>query len=306
MQDDLLRSVSRSFYLSLRFLPGPMRPPVSLAYLLARYGDTLADAPGLPRETRSAALWDLQRAVEGAGGSLADPVLAGALDHPGERHLLRCGEEILASYRALEPSLRGLVAEVLAHILAGQRWDVQAFVEGPVACDRAEALWRYTYQVAGSVGEFWTKIAYEVLGERFADADEAEAMLHWGRQMGQALQLVNILRDLHEDLPRGRCYLPADELRAAGWSGEGMPSLPSLIPVCEHWLAQARGLLEASESYGRRVRDPRLRFATRLPHLLADKTLDVLEAAGAEESIRQRLKVTRGALWRSVLWAAVC
>ncbi|MBP6602801.1 MAG: squalene/phytoene synthase family protein, partial [Verrucomicrobiales bacterium] len=45
---ELLKSVSRSFYLSMRFLPAGMRDPISLGYLLARFSDTIADAPGLP------------------------------------------------------------------------------------------------------------------------------------------------------------------------------------------------------------------------------------------------------------------
>ena len=43
--EDLLKSVSRSFYLSMRFLPLAMREPISLGYLLARFSDTIADAP---------------------------------------------------------------------------------------------------------------------------------------------------------------------------------------------------------------------------------------------------------------------
>ncbi|MCI0869448.1 MAG: squalene/phytoene synthase family protein, partial [Chloroflexi bacterium] len=40
---DLLKGVSRSFYLTLRVLPGGIREPVGLAYLLARAADTIAD-----------------------------------------------------------------------------------------------------------------------------------------------------------------------------------------------------------------------------------------------------------------------
>ena len=40
---DLLKGVSRSFYLTLRVLPGRIRPQIGLAYLLARATDTLAD-----------------------------------------------------------------------------------------------------------------------------------------------------------------------------------------------------------------------------------------------------------------------
>ncbi|MCX7825074.1 MAG: squalene/phytoene synthase family protein, partial [Verrucomicrobiae bacterium] len=48
----LLKEVSRSFYLTLRVLPGALRPAISLAYLLARASDTIADTKVVPREKR--------------------------------------------------------------------------------------------------------------------------------------------------------------------------------------------------------------------------------------------------------------
>ena len=49
---DLLRGVSRSFYLTIRVLPRPVRGPIQLAYLLARAADTIADTGALPSSTR--------------------------------------------------------------------------------------------------------------------------------------------------------------------------------------------------------------------------------------------------------------
>lgn len=56
----LLRDVSRSFYLTLRVLPSEIRPQISLAYLLARATDTIADTKAVPRAKRLAALQQLQ------------------------------------------------------------------------------------------------------------------------------------------------------------------------------------------------------------------------------------------------------
>lgn len=308
MQEDLLRSVSRSFYLSLRFLPAPMREPVSLAYLLARYSDTLADAPGLPESERLASLDDLQRVVSGEIDRLAgdSAAFADCLSHPGERELASRADELVASFHDLAPGLRALVADVVLTILQGQRWDLAAFATGPAACATADDLLLYTYRVAGCVGEFWTKTAFAVLGEGFADPDKTPMMLDRGRKLGHALQLVNILRDLHEDLPRGRCYLPADELRAAGWNGEGLPSPSHIGPVFGRWLGLCRSLLEEADAYTGAVRAPRVRFCTRLPKQLAEKTAQLLDEAGAERVLRERIKIPRSAVWRSVLWTALC
>lgn len=293
--DDLLRSVSRSFYLSLRFLPAPMRDPVSLAYLLARFSDTVADAPAIAEADRIAALDRFAAAVSGrAGGTpIVSADWVASLVRPGERDLAARIDLLLDRLHALSASERELVREVLETILRGQRWDLLAFHDDPVPCVNAEDLLLYTHRVAGCVGEFWTKIAATQLGSRFADPDQIPAMLGSGRKLGQALQLVNILRDLHEDFPRGRCYLPADELRAAGWSGRGMPSAAAVAPVFRHWIDRCRELLDEAESYTRLVRDPRIRFSTRLPMLLAAGTLRLLEEAGPERVLRERVKVGR-------------
>src|SRR5215212_2282819 len=60
----LLRSVSRSFYISIRFLPAELRQPVGVAYLLARATDTIADTSGIPAEVRRPKLKALASAIQ--------------------------------------------------------------------------------------------------------------------------------------------------------------------------------------------------------------------------------------------------
>jgi len=312
----LLREVSRSFYLSVRFLPDAMREPVALGYLLARYSDTLADSPGMGPPERLAALGVFGRL---ASAEAPDPEDLARLDeaasrfgaglgHDGERRLLKSGRELIAWLGGLEPPLQEAVRRVVATILRGQTWDVERFGgEGGDlrAAPDAAALDRYTYEVAGCVGEFWTRVGYASLGERFARAEDRAMLMESGRRLGEALQLVNILRDLHEDLPAGRCYLPADELRAVGWSGEGTPSGETVAPVFERWLARCEEHLEAAEAYPRLLRDFRVRFATRLPAILARRTARRLREAGARRVLRERVKVPKRELWIALAEAAL-
>src|SRR5436189_1188382 len=65
MVADLLRPVSRSFFLTLRVLPGKIRPQIGLAYLLARTTDTIADTELVPEEKRLAALQALRERILG-------------------------------------------------------------------------------------------------------------------------------------------------------------------------------------------------------------------------------------------------
>src|SRR5437899_7975943 len=61
----LLRSVSRSFYLSIRFLPAQLREPVALAYLLARATDSVADTAGISGRVRIETLKLLSDGIQG-------------------------------------------------------------------------------------------------------------------------------------------------------------------------------------------------------------------------------------------------
>src|SRR5437763_15644859 len=65
LQTAILRSVSRSFYLSVRLLPAQLREPVALAYLLARATDTVADTTQIPGTVRMGTLKMLSNGIQG-------------------------------------------------------------------------------------------------------------------------------------------------------------------------------------------------------------------------------------------------
>src|SRR5881296_1936948 len=101
----LLRDVSRSFYLTLRVLPETIRPPIGLAYLLARTTDTIADTELVSLEQRLAALQALRERIAGAReGRLDFGELGRQQGSPAERRLLEDCETSLALLQALTPS----------------------------------------------------------------------------------------------------------------------------------------------------------------------------------------------------------
>src|SRR5262245_13938762 len=65
LQTAILRSVSRSFYLSIRLLPRQLREPIALAYLLARTTDTIADTTEIPGVVRIESLKILSDGIQG-------------------------------------------------------------------------------------------------------------------------------------------------------------------------------------------------------------------------------------------------
>src|SRR5205807_9515090 len=72
LENRILRSVSRSFYLSIRFLPAQLREPVALAYLLARATDSVADTTGISNVVR---IETLKMLSDGIGGKASRDVV---------------------------------------------------------------------------------------------------------------------------------------------------------------------------------------------------------------------------------------
>src|SRR5690242_9365136 len=96
--NELLKQTSRSFYLTLRVLPGAIRPQIGLAYLLARTTDTIADTEIVPLEQRLAALQQLRERILGQNSApLNFGELAKQQGSDAERLLLEKVEDSLAA-----------------------------------------------------------------------------------------------------------------------------------------------------------------------------------------------------------------
>ncbi|RYD44204.1 MAG: farnesyl-diphosphate farnesyltransferase, partial [Verrucomicrobiaceae bacterium] len=154
LERQVLKGVSRSFYLTLRLLPGPMRRSASLGYLLARTSDTLADTAAIPVDQRLAALDSFTRAVAGTGEiPVWEAGLVNAVTDPRERKLLGATAELLDWLGNTPPGEAALVRDVLETIISGQVLDLQRFAgasrDDPVALEDGDALEDYTWRVAG-------------------------------------------------------------------------------------------------------------------------------------------------------------
>ena len=297
LRGPILRSVSRSFYLSLRILPAPLRDPLSLAYLLARTTDTIADTAGAPAELRVESLRNLAVAIQGNAPITTAPDIRASFgpfqSDAAERALIDALPETLEWLERLDDRDRPEVRDVLQKINRGQMLDLERFGagEGIRALPTAAALDEYTYLVAGCVGEFWTRICFAHVRD-FSERTEAE-MLELGVKYGKGLQLINVLRDAGSDLREGRCYLPSEELHSLGLSPEEILANPGRIDaVIRRWREKAESAMAAGVDYACAIRSRRVRFATALPALIGARTLALLREAGAGIFVRQ-VKVPR-------------
>ena len=310
--DDLLRRalprVSRSFFLTLAILPRSLRRPIGLAYLLARAADTIADTRLVSREDRQGHLERFRAAVrqsgpDGRGAIAAD--LSDIQESGAERELLARLPEAFGLLDRLAPADQGRIRELLLTLTEGMLFDLRTFpgeMDREVqAIENREALRRYTYLVAGCVGEFWTEMA---MSHRAAlNAWDRDLMRREGVRFGQGLQLTNILRDLPRDLRIGRCYLPADELSAVGLRPGDLldpSSLTKVRPLLDELLREALSRLDAGWGFTRSHprREWRLRLAAVWPLLIGLETLARIAEAERLLDPSVTVKISRGRVRR--------
>jgi len=207
----LLHKTSRTFALSIPLLPEPLQTEVAVAYLLFRIIDTFEDAvrwaPG--RRAKALALFAQQMKGDDPSGLqeltsqwLADP----PLEHAGYLELLARTPEVIEWQRQLRPAAAD---QLRRHVVRSARGMI-AVVEriddhGVLQLMTLQDLRDYCYVVAGIVGEMLTELFLIQSPSLKTVAGELRAR---AVEFGEALQLVNILKDAQADGAEKRSYLP--------------------------------------------------------------------------------------------------
>ena len=204
----ITRQHATTYYWGARLLPEERRRQVHAVYALCRTADDVVDSPGATSPGRVAGTAQRLTALEQrfeevrAGAPTDDPVLAVAAD---------------AAERA------GIAPSVFRRFFGAMRQDLTT-----TRYETWDDLLGYMDGSAATIGE----MMLPVLGATSPDA------LGPARSLGLAFQLTNFLRDVSEDLGRGRVYLPQAELRAAGVDPAGYRAG---LAVDEPWRAFMRG-----------------------------------------------------------------
>lgn len=181
---DLNATHGRTFFLATQLLAPAQRPPIHALYGFARWADDIVDLPDGLTTTPAARLDALaQRLFDGIDNSVsADPIVAAVGDTAARFDIDRAlFEDFLASMRM-----------DLTVTDYPDRAALERYMRGS-----AEVIGLQVLPVLGTIGP-------------------AENAAPYAAALGKAFQLTNFLRDIAEDLDRGRVYLPADELAAFG------------------------------------------------------------------------------------------
>jgi phytoene synthase len=215
----IIRQHSKSFYFSARLLPAAKRQGIMALYAFCRSSDDLVDNahtnsdPYTARQHATAAL-DSWAALNSQPIAQADnPVLVAWVD----------------TRRRF-----GIPGALPEELLNGVRMDLTISRYGTW-----DDLWLYCYRVASTVG---------LMSMYITGADTMDAV-PYAVQLGVALQLTNILRDVGEDAAAGRIYLPEEDMARFGYTEEmllGGEVNRSFVNLMQYEIARARALYAAA------------------------------------------------------------
>lgn len=215
--DELLEKTSRTFALSIPLLPQPTRRQLGVAYLLFRIADTFEDAVDWPNDRRITALREFEDLLRAPSQERAQELGAAwaagrPIEHEGYLELLRDTAVVIEAFTRLAPAAQEIVRRHTIRTVEGMVNFVERTEGGQLRLRDLDDLRQYCYTVAGIVGEMSTDLF--LLGREVAP-DLADSLRARAPRFGEALQLVNILKDSSFDGDEGRSYLPAGVDREA-------------------------------------------------------------------------------------------
>ncbi len=249
---DILPAVSRSFALCIQKLPKGLDERMMAAYLILRLIDTIEDSAA-PLETKRLAfdhfleLLDAPSPVNRQKAAALRDYLLANIDYSYEKVLLENLQSLLEVFH-------GFSAKEKAAILAcaSEMADGMLTFQGKTI-DSLKVQEEYCYYVAGIVGYLNSRL-FHLAGQIPENPDDR--FMELAKNFGIALQKVNILRDVANDIPHNRNFWPLDLLAARGLSYQTL-CLPEnrqkAMTVLDAIVADALPYLEDALAYTKRL-----------------------------------------------------
>jgi farnesyl-diphosphate farnesyltransferase len=287
---DMLETVSRTFALSIRFLPETLREPVALAYLLFRVSDGLEDHAELLADRKVALLEEWNCVLQGYTPPSEFVRTIEDLDHRNpEVYVAQRAPDLIAALEGIPTAVRKpIIARVSESTLGMARWQQR----GPFVATLAE-MDDYMHYVAGLVGYLMTDL-FSWYSSHFR-ARKAE-LLPISREIGLGLQTVNVIRGLRSDFQRGWVFVPQELLNSVGLNRDqfflpyfedlALEVVNILIEKAERHLQHGLTYISAFPWWNHRVR-----LACIWPLCFALKTLEI--SRDNVEVLRSEAKITR-------------
>ena len=238
--ETIARNASSSFFRSFRHLPIHKRQAVNALYAFCRRVDDIVDGDWLPdRDLSFLSVQAKDRSIQLSTDKQSEPINAD-LDHLSKLTALlwfKTNLDLIENNKPVDEPIFIALADVikkfpieldhLRELIFGMEDDLYA-----AKYERFEDLRQYCYRVASTVG----LCLVEIYGY-----NDPNARRH-AVEMGIYLQMVNVLRDIQEDLSRNRIYLPSEELAKFGLSNKDLTSED--LPTSKSWQEFMRHYLD--------------------------------------------------------------
>jgi phytoene synthase len=227
--EEITRRAAANFYYGIRLLSRDKRQAMSAVYAFARRVDDIGDEAGTPE--------DKLVALEAERESLVAVAASTVGGHPLPAELL--DDPVMVAVTAATHRYN-LPIDALELLIEGVEHDVRE-----MKYETFDELVEYCRAVAGTIGRLCLAI--------FSDGKSAE---HAGLadDLGVAMQLTNILRDVREDWGNGRIYLPAEDFRRFGCATPADISVEMVrfeAARAREWFDRGLGLLDVLDSRSR-------------------------------------------------------
>jgi farnesyl-diphosphate farnesyltransferase len=217
----MLPRVSRTFALGIRLLPRSLEDPITIGYLLCRIADTIEDDCGLAPDRKLQLLAQFLACFtdsEAAERFATDAAGVGMTD--SDRELVGGCSLVFRAYRSLDTASRGIIREWVGEMVTGMQEFVRAYPAG-IRIESVAEFRRYCYFVAGTVGHLLTDLWYA--HSPFVRPRTYAKLLTTCEAFGEALQTVNILKDIPWDLEHENAvFIPRDLLESVGSGHESL------------------------------------------------------------------------------------
>jgi phytoene/squalene synthetase len=296
-----LRQVSRTFSRPIEVLPDDLRKAVTCGYLLCRIVDAVEDNEAFTigeRDERFRGFHDVIRSASDAADFEQSWLSVGG-SPPHEIELCSQIHRVMAVLDTVPAETRDVVLRWVTEMARGMQIYSHraADQDGIIAPTTIDDLQRYCYFVAGTVGHMLTELFILEMNLE-PGSPVAQQLIERAEAYGTGLQLVNILKDITDDLHRGWSFVPRTLCRASGLRSQDLADA-SMLSAAHRAVAPLFDLtrlnLDRALNYALAVptEHREIRLFCLLPLWLAVKTVGLAYGNDAMFTTDQEVKVTR-------------
>ena len=303
----LLKDNARTLYLSAKIMPRGQRQIFTVAYLLCRIADTIADTPLLPLKDRIYFITNYPNLVKTQDKELIAKYLALNLladqKYDKEIALLENLPLCLNAYKNLDNRAQKDTWEVVCAVSSAMEWDLNYFADEDLtyllkAVPSDKETIDYCAHMGGAPGVFWAKL--------LLNGKENKKFTDEAQKIGMALQITNILKDTASDITLGRIYLPITDLTKHSLMPQDLHEKKNyklFLPIVYKWLHFGLDNISVAPDFLKQVPFYKVftRTAVMWPVLWALETYQSILCSRNLLDIKYRPKFPRKVIYKTML-----